>query len=34
MLVIQDKSDIDYNEWIINLRKKLGWNKVFTEQKK
>ncbi|CAD8175033.1 unnamed protein product [Paramecium pentaurelia] len=32
--IIQDKSDIDYNEWIINLRKKLGWNKVFTEQKK
>ncbi|CAD8086093.1 unnamed protein product [Paramecium sonneborni] len=32
--IIQDKSDIDYNEWVHNLRKKLGWNKVFTDQKK
>ncbi|CAD8084777.1 unnamed protein product [Paramecium sonneborni] len=32
--IIQDKSDIDYNEWVLNLRKKLGWNKVFTDQRK
>ena len=34
IIVIQDKPDIDYNDWIINLRKKLSWNKVFTDQKK
>lgn len=32
--LIQQVEDIDYTFWVQSLRKKLSWNKVFTDTKK